>query len=251
MRRILRAAALFVLAASVASDTAHGTPAQTDAPPVLIVSEPLPETVARPNIHLLASCTDDGAAGCVSITATLLPINKPSRVLATGQAQIDATVSLQTEDGNGTTNPSIRFTATDSIGQTTSTTVMVWEEASTQLVETFRAPGAILDDSPTRSLYIDSTWRIGLIDKATGTDTTVFQGVKVGSSTFDRPYGYLTPNGAIFVSGRYDVPQWRVWDFSGGVLTQLGTANPSGQSQPSGRIQFNLKVGGGTAISDR
>jgi hypothetical protein len=55
-----------------------------DQKPVLSVTDPLDGTVARPQLHISASCTDDDPAGCASIT-----VKADEAIVATGQSSID------------------------------------------------------------------------------------------------------------------------------------------------------------------
>jgi uncharacterized delta-60 repeat protein len=238
-----------VLSMAVCLASGAGAARSQDSPPALTLQEPLADTVARPDIRLRARCTDD--AGSCSITVTLLRANNTSQTLATGTWQIDQTVSLASEYVNGLSNPRLRFTATDSAGQTTTRTIQVWVENNSTLVETHRAPGAILDDSSSHVLFIDDTWRIVLMNKSPLSQATVFQAVKGSDSLYERPYGYLKPNGgAIIVSGPYDSPPFRVYDWNGTTLTAIGTANPTTNylTTPARSREYNLKVVGDRAI---
>jgi len=95
-----------------------------DRKPVLTVSAPLDQTVARPPLRVAASCVDDDPAGCT------IQVTVGGKVLAAGHNRVDQEISLSPYEGGWTT---VRFVATDSAGQQTVTDIAVAVESSVRL----------------------------------------------------------------------------------------------------------------------
>jgi hypothetical protein len=103
---------LVVAATSVSAEHASANLfLRFDQPPRITVTSPADSAVAAPTVHLAASCTDDGAAGCVSFRA-FVP-GSENDPLATGTTAIDAVVSLAVYTGD----VAIAFEAVDAAGQ--------------------------------------------------------------------------------------------------------------------------------------
>jgi len=62
-----------------------------DQPPVVTVTSPIDHDTVSSNVHISATCTDDGANGCLSLRAYVDGFN--NQPLAQGTASIDVTVS--------------------------------------------------------------------------------------------------------------------------------------------------------------
>lgn len=71
---------------------------QYDLPPVVTVTSPLDHATASPTVRVTASCSDDGATGCLSLRAFVEGFN--NQPLATGTNTIDVTSSLATFTGD-------------------------------------------------------------------------------------------------------------------------------------------------------
>src|SRR5262249_26098170 len=121
-----------------------------DQTPVLTVTEPLVSTVARPLLHLAATCVDDDPAGCQSLRVII----DDGTVVATGTGSIDQTVSLTSLNGSAV---NLTFAAIDSAGQRVNDVRKVLVEGSSKLVEVASVNGAILDVQPDRFLYLDTS----------------------------------------------------------------------------------------------
>lgn len=71
---------------------------QYDLPPVVTVTSPNDHDTASPNVHIAATCTDDGPGGCLFLRAYVDGFN--DQPLAEGKASIDVTASLGTLAGD-------------------------------------------------------------------------------------------------------------------------------------------------------
>jgi hypothetical protein len=160
-----------------------------DQKPNLVVSAPLEGTAARPQIHIQASCTDDGPSGCQLTTAKV-----GDRLLASGTSAIDAMVSLAEFDGQAVT---VGFSSVDSRGQTTRVERRVYVESSDSLVEEEALDGTIWDLRGDRMLYLaqrGEVQELRILDRVSRQETIV-----MGEPGKKPLYGYLTPTGALFV----------------------------------------------------
>ncbi len=182
-----------------------------DRKPVLTVTAPLDQTVARPQVHLAASCTDDDPAGCS------LQVSVGGVVVATGHDSLVQDLSLAGLDESWTT---LHFVAIDSAGQQAAADVAVAVESSVRLIQVLEVPGPIMSVEPTRVLFMESRSDRGVLkirERATGQDTLVMDQPGIFPQSV-----YLTPQGAIFISGQ-------VYDARDGTLVGLGAPN-SGMS---------------------
>src|SRR5256885_209874 len=84
-----------------------------DLPPDVTVASPADHSTASPNVHISATCLDDGSNGCFSLRAYVEGFN--TQPLAEGQNSIDATVSLAAFAGD----VKIVIEGADSVGQIT------------------------------------------------------------------------------------------------------------------------------------
>jgi hypothetical protein len=189
-----------------------------DRKPVLILTAPLAQTVARSQLHVAASCTDDDPAGC-SLTVSVA--QSSTRVqIAAGHNSIDQTVSLANYDGSQII---LTFQATDSAGQTVSQDVPVYVESSERLNEAASVSGAIWDVEPDRILFLEARSDRNVLkirQRATDQDNVVMD-----QSGLYPQYGYLTPKGAMFLEQSGDVLTALVYDERDGTLVELGFPN--------------------------
>ncbi len=173
-----------------AQDVLGGTAIATrtfvhDAPPLLTVSAPISESVARPQIALQATCEDDDPAGCAALEASVNGV-----IIASGRSSIDTVVSLAAYDGTAT---NICFLAVDSAGQRVQACRPVHVESSTKLAEIESVGGTLWDVQPDRLLFLDGSGRLSIHIRASGEEATI------PSVPGAHPqYGFLTPHGAIF-----------------------------------------------------
>lgn len=198
-----------------------------DQKPNLIITEPMNDTVAQSQLHIAVSCTDDDPAGCKSLSVAI-GIGSGT-VIASGQTSIDQTVSLTTYDG---TSVVLSFTATDSAGQVSTESRIVFIESSAKLVEVASVTGGIWDVQPDRILFLDISGGGNILkirDRSSGVDTVVMD------ETGEIPqYGFLTTKGAIFVEQSGSVSTSRLYDWRDGVLVDLGYPNSSSSLKVKG-----------------
>jgi hypothetical protein len=121
-----------------------------DYAPVLTVTAPLPGTVARPTLHVAASCTDTDAYGCASI-AVRLTSPTGTALASTSAATLDQTLDLTTYLGK---QINLYIVATDTAGATTVSQVLpIYIDTSPRLVEVESVLAPIVDLDSTRILY--------------------------------------------------------------------------------------------------
>jgi hypothetical protein len=201
---------LTVTATNVFSDAAViQVPFVYDRPPELTVLAPLDATVARPQIHVAATCDDDDAAGCEQIAVAIRSGDCYSlnSILASGQSSINTTIPLATYDGR---ELDLCIRATDSAGNRTIASRRIYVEASSALTEVISLNGPILDVQPDRVLYLDTTditptLKIRQLD--TGQDIEVAT-MPVNSNlrrAYLTPVGALVPYSFLPVKGNYTI----------------------------------------------
>src|SRR5690349_16692059 len=150
-------------------------PIRFDRPPAVTFTLPTTGTVARPTTRVVASCQDDGPAGCVGLSLVANAYSGNPVVLATGSDHIDQTVSLAAFDG---TSIDLQVQAQDGAGQVTRVRHDVYVETSPHLTPVADADsGTGLDADQTRILLMDTTASVDnlrLFDRGTGASTLVF-----------------------------------------------------------------------------
>lgn len=185
--------------------------------PRLQVTAPIDYSVARPEIHVSATCTDDGATGC-TLTVLICPYYCVVPV-ATAQGTIDQAVSLAECDGCG---GYLEFRATDSAGQQTTATRQTFVESSPVLTDVTSVTGQILDVRPDRILWLDQSTSqdvLMLHDRASGQDAAI-----IGlSRNFTDRSAFLTPSGVLFDS-LFTSHDGGVYQWAQGSLTNVGYA---------------------------
>jgi hypothetical protein len=187
--------------------------------PVLTVEAPLPWTVARPEIYVKASCSDDSPGGCsVSVSGPYGP------VLASGPS-IDQNVSLTYTDSSQTATSTLTFSVTDSVGNSTTQQIVVCVLLGNQVSEVDTVGGRILDVQADRILFLDESGAspvLAVHDRASGTDTAV-------PSAPDGivQYGFLTPEGVIEYESFSSAPYSKLYEWRDSALEDLGKFNPS------------------------
>lgn len=202
-----------------------------DQKPVLSVGDPLDGTVARPQLHISASCTDDDPVGCTSIT-----VKADGTVVATGQSSIDENVSLASFDGRQVT---LRFEAKDSANQVIAVERVIYVEASSMLTEVETVSGSIFDVQPDRILFLNKAGADPILkirNRVTG-ENILIPGIpgKVPQ------YGFLTPKGAIFAAKDND---YRLFEWIGNAFATINF--PTNNNLVRG--SDSLKVSGNYAI---
>ena len=201
-----------------------------DQPPVITVISPIEGSVARPWIRMAATCSDDDPAGCSSLEVGLFAIGAPTvygPVFATGTPGFDTHILMAKYDFSGRL---LRFTATDSAGQTAFVFRNIIIESSPSLYEIASVGGPILDVQPDRILFQQGAgWTqtpnglfyangsLVVRNRATGVDTVIPS--IPGRSPF---FGRLTPAGAIFITDRPPTPYRAIYEWRGGAVQELG-----------------------------
>ncbi len=214
-----------------------------DQPPTLVVQAPLSETVARPEVRVAASCTDDDPAGCASVTVEVSAGDNPGPLLASGISSVDTVVSLDAYEG---TIVQLRFRATDSAGQAVSMDRSVYVESSQHLIEVAQVDGRIIDVQGARILFLDSTGAEAVLkirDRSSGQDIAI---PSVAGKTFQ--YGFLTPKGAIFTVMGESVLDAALLEWRDGQLLNL--RRPSSPNSLVVKGNYAIWSGPGPSQSD-
>lgn len=190
-----------------------------DARPVLLVTSPSPEAVARPQLRLTATCSDDDACTALNVFASATN----DTLLAAGTSSLDVLIWLGAFEGRVL---NLQFVATDSVGQTTRIVRTIYVDGSAHLTVVDTVGGPIWDNSGSRVLFLDESAApvLKIHDRSTGLVEPI------AAVTGRTPlYGYLTPSGAIFVAEGSSVLDAAVYEWRSGALTDLGFPN-SGRS---------------------
>ena len=179
-----------------------------DLPPRLTITSPAAGTVARPDVRIDADCTDDAAAGCVSLIAYALVGNTLTQ-LVTGTTGLHQSVSLAAY-----TSPPVNLVirATDSRGQMVADTIPVFVESNPSWTELAAAGRKLLDINDQYLLYVDSTFGVWRAARGGGGATKLYQ----STDTIPAYFGRLHPTGAIFADDGHG------FDWRGGMLEDLG-----------------------------
>ena len=212
-----------------------------DNPPVLTVTHPVNYEVARPNMHVEATCTDD--VGCVSLAidlvdATLMPYR---RVFEGTGATVNSDLPVVDDPTRFGGEVLARFVATDALGQADTLYRLATIESPTAALEAVAtAPGRVLDVDATRILYIDSTsadaQAVRIRDRSSGNEVTVSEGPGFVEK------GHLMPGGnaVILRAGTgFSSTETSVFEWRNGALTDLGRIFGSAN---------NLRVAGPFAV---
>ena len=201
--------------------------------PKLDLVAPVNYAVARPDLHVTATCTDDSGS-CASFSIHWVDDTKqPVQEIFIGtQSTVDMDVSLAALPCCG--DPLIRFLVTDATGLADTVFRRVVNESpeAVALQAAATVPGRVLDADADRILYLDSTatdtQSVKIRDRATGTDVTLGGGFRML-----RGPASLTPTGALFIQVAAALPapetliEWR-----NGVATDLGQAQDLQVSAP-------------------
>jgi hypothetical protein len=212
-----------VVATDVFGDSGQAQAVFTfDRKPVLTVSEPLAESVARPTIHVTLSCTDDDPAGCSSVTVVN---HERGTTLATGSASIDTTISLASDEGRAVT---LGFWAQDSASQVVGGGRRIYVESSPSITEVASVPKSILDVQPDRILYGDEGG-FAIRTLSSGLDELI-------PAIPDKApqNGFLSPRGAIFVAWGETTTTSEIYDWRDGTLLALSPEGSTTSVQVKG-----------------
>ncbi|MFO1511313.1 MAG: hypothetical protein U1F83_00100 [Verrucomicrobiota bacterium] len=119
-----------------------------DLPPTLTVTAPMNATVARPEVVISASATDDNPAG---VKIDVFQDSVGGALLASGTNNLNATLNFGGADGGIVT---LAFRALDSAGQAKLSYRQVYVQSSSNLVEIANvSDGRIMDVQPDRILF--------------------------------------------------------------------------------------------------
>jgi hypothetical protein len=214
----------------LAATDAQGNSVQTSIPfvyntsPVLTVVSPSNYDVARPTVHVTATCTDD-VNGCASIAIDQVDETQMVvRQLFSGSgADLDFDLSLANAAGGGEVR--LRFLAFDGSDQADTVYRVVGTESPDAVLQVVATvPGRVLDVDADRILYLDSTTAdppvMKVRDRSSGGDETVGS---ISSPLQGR--AYLTPSGAVFLQKQHDFPFSALFEWRNGTLAALGGAH--------------------------
>ena len=192
-----------------------------DNPPVLEIAAPRNYELARPNMHVEATCIDDG--GCVSLTIdlvdfTLVPFH---RVFAGTSATLNIDLPLF-DDPTRFGGARVRFIATDNVGQADTVYRLVAGDSPTAALEVVATvPGRVLDVDADRILYLDSTaadaQAVRIRDRSSGNEVTVSE-----ESRFVEEARLMPGGNAIFLAGGASITDISVFEWRNGAITDLG-----------------------------
>lgn len=214
--------------------------------PVVTVSLPQFEWLARPTIDVAATCADDGPAGCASLTVLAGGAGETDCIggavgpwvsttaVAQGSATVTQTIDLSAFD-RGLAN--LCFVGTDSTGRRAGVFRGGNVESSPKLALVAAVSGTALDVSDTRILYLDKaapTPTLRIRDTIIGTDQLI-----ASDSNLVYGFAYLSPAGAVHAHFDHVVNRMNAWDWRGGTTVDLGEA-------PEG-----IQVDGGYALWSR
>jgi hypothetical protein len=190
--------------------------------PVVELEEPADYEIARPELHVRGSCTDDAPRGCTSVRVRAKCDEISPILVEVDGAAIDEDVSFQPVDGCKAT---LELDAFDPAGQRSErATRTVYVESSQNLMEVAQVPGPIWDVDADRMLYVDASGGYEVLkirDRALGTDEIVLDDP---GATLDN--GRLAPRGAIFVALTPDLPAYTVLEWRDGSLIALDEPDP-------------------------
>ena len=180
-----------------------------DKTPTLRVFSPVNGMVARqPSVPVSAECQDDDPAGCqlvVLVAEIVGGIPRGGNPVANGSTRIDTAVDLSAYQGKPVL---MTIRARDSSDQGTEISRTIYLENSARILEVDTVGGGILDASPDRILFIETSSSSNVVkikDRTSGLQTVVMD---LGGSA--AAYGYLTARGAIFsTTGPNRVYEWR------------------------------------------
>jgi hypothetical protein len=231
-----------------------------DSPPRVTVSAPVRGAVARPNLRIDVDCVDDGPAGCTSVT--VYAQNLEGQVIASGVTSVHTTVSLASFDGQSVL---IFAWATDSHGPGfyVGDPYRIYVESSAALVALDSAGARVMDADSSRLLYVeDGDTAVKIHDRVGGTTTLLatqappwcpcpWDGYR-GEPWCDCPYGYLHPQGAIWVNGSDALFDWRARALADlGSVTSLAVAGDWAAWSASGLLKRRDLANGATTTLAR
>ena len=197
-----------------------------DEKPVITVVAPLPNTVARPIVHVTATCTDDDPGGACRLFGAAFTLGGG---VAGVNGVIDADIDLAASDGSA---GQLWITARDAWNQPVGPRIPILVENSPDLVDVATLGQRMLDVDATRFLYVDADGLVRVRQRAGGAEQALGPIQDRGTRP---PYGRLTSTGAVYVSmlppsaaGDQETFEWR----GAGAPVSLGLASSTSIDTP-------------------
>ena len=191
-------------------------PFMHDEPPVITVMLPVPNSVARPTLRVMATCSDDNPGGiCMNFGAGT---GNGGGLSGAGTNMIDGTIDLTAMDG---TAGRMFVTANGPFGNLPGVPVPIFVENSPDLAHVATLGVRVLDIDETRILYIDGAGMVRTRARTGGAETVLGPIADQGTAP---PYGRLTSTGAVYVSmnapmGACDPEELFEWRGSGAAVS--------------------------------
>jgi len=139
-------------------------------PPVLTLRAG--QTVARPELRIAADCVDDQGACTIAVRYIQYALGGTNVDLASGTGHVDTCVSLDAYAGQ---EGDLIFTASDTVGLSSSLRLPVTIETSPHVATSETVPGRVFDLDASRLLWgnEDGT-TVTLRDRSSGTDQVIY-----------------------------------------------------------------------------
>jgi carboxypeptidase family protein len=182
--------------------------------PVVTLSSPQDDGLAAPSLRVVATCADDNAAGCESLT---ISVSDGLRTItkAMAQASVDQAISLAEFDGQVVDlRAGGRDIVQDRIHRTTGVLRTVYVDASPHLTPVASSgTGTLIDANATDLLTVDGfrfngsdTDTLRLVNRVSGQSTVLHNVLHEQARV-----GALFPGGAIFFTRSQPVGSVREW----------------------------------------
>lgn len=186
--------------------------------PVVKIIEPIEGAVARPNLRISATCTDDGPSGCTQFKA-LVEDHYTITTVASSVYEMDQSISLAAWEGK---KISLRFVGVDSRGQERNELRTVYVESNPQMTVVQTVYGIVLDTDLQRTLYWDPVSKnVFLHTGDTATDLSILSNIEVKPSK-----AFLIPYGALILYDPALMDMKKTYFWHNGQLDTLGTGQP-------------------------
>ena len=216
-RYSLEVTAIDVLGNSVSEQTEFSL----DRKPLIVVNHPIQFSVARPELPIDISCSDDVGDCDLTILAKFDNDLSYMSVLASSRNSIAEDLDLSAFDGGSV---ELKIDSKDSVGQITSRSVLVYVESSINLKEVLSYSGRVIDFDGRNALILDS--------KIDGDSLSIFDNLTDAAVKAVVPFGliispiysYLTPTGAFYSTKEIggNVLTSKLYDWNDGVLFDMG-----------------------------
>jgi hypothetical protein len=188
-----------------------------DTSPVITISAPTPASVARPTVHVVATCADDDPAGCSSMAVSV-----EGSTQLTGVARVEGDVSLAAYEGR---QMAVVVSALDSIGRRTQVHRDVLVASNPRWVEVAHSPhGPVLADS--------ANYLISFAQESPGPGIPILREKSTGvehalsESPVSVAFMETTPHGAIWSQRTGNITTVREW--RNGMFIELGPLGAGG-----------------------